>query len=132
MVRGTALVTLILTLGAFAVPSRAEELGSRLYLRYCSDCHGPIGKGDGIIADLMTPRPIDLTQLAKKAGGKFPFYEVVGKIDGRETIRAHGAPDMPVWGEAFEKEDEGLPNAQAVGRSKVILITTHIETLQQK
>jgi len=47
----------------------------------------------------MRPRPSDLTQLAKSAGGSFPVADIAGRIDGRETNRVHGDPDMPVWGE---------------------------------
>src|SRR3990172_3847623 len=74
-------------------PSRASSL------RYCGACHGPGGKGDGIAGTFMRPKPTDLTRIAERNAGDFPFQRVMETIDGRNTMRAHGDPDMPVWGE---------------------------------
>ena len=116
---------------ARGIPAAADDVGKQLFLRYCSACHGESGKGDGVVSQLMTPKPTDLTQLAKKAGGKFPFYDVVHAIDGRETVRAHGDSAMPVWGEAFKEEEHGALGAEAVTRSKAVVITSYVETLQK-
>ena len=121
-----------LVLPAAGLAGEADDYGKKLYARYCAACHGPDGKGDGVVSQFMRPKPADLTQLAKKAGGKFPFYEVVRTIDGRETVRAHGDPDMPVWGELFTKEAAGSPDRYAVARGKVVLITDYLETIQAK
>lgn len=102
------------------------------YLRYCSACHGEGGKGDGVVSHLMNPRPADLTQLAKKNNGEFPFMRVIRIIDGRETMRAHGDPDMPVWGEIFATEVPGALNKEAAIRGKVLLITEYLASIQQK
>ncbi|GBD27205.1 hypothetical protein HRbin30_02549 [bacterium HR30] len=102
------------------------------YLRYCSACHGEGGKGDGVVSHLMNPRPADLTQLAKKNNGEFPFMRVIRIIDGRETMRAHGDPDMPVWGEIFASEVPGAMNKEANIRGKVLLITEYLASIQEK
>lgn len=102
------------------------------YLRYCSACHGETGKGDGVVSHLMNPRPADLTQLAKKNKGEFPFVRVLRIIDGRETMRAHGDPDMPVWGEIFAQEVPGALQKEAAIRGKILLITEYIESIQEK
>ena len=56
----------------------------------------------GPLANLLTEKPAALTQLAKENGGKFPRIKVMRQIDGRDTVRAHGTSDMPVWGESFK------------------------------
>ena len=112
--------------------SAAEDLGRGIYLKYCSACHGEGGKGDGVVSQLMLPKPPDLTQLARKASGKFPFYDVVQRIDGRETLRAHGDAAMPVWGVVFQAEEGESPDAQAIARGKVVLIADYLERIQQK
>ena len=70
--------------------------------------------------------------LAQKAGGKFPFYETMRYIDGRESVRAHGYPDMPVWGEIFRAEAGAGPNASAEALGKLVLITDYIRIIQQE
>jgi len=109
-----------------------HDLGRQLYMRYCSACHGENATGDGIVSGLMTPKPIDLTQLAKRHDGKFPFRTVMNSIDGRQTLRAHGDPDMPVWGEILTKEMPTALGAEGVARTKVAAISGYLESIQQK
>jgi mono/diheme cytochrome c family protein len=111
MGRLLALWGIFLVVPATGLAAEADDYGKKLYLQYCSACHGPDGKGDGVVSQFMRPKPADLTQLAKKAGGKFPFYDVVRTIDGRETVRAHGDPDMPVWGRAVHEGGGGFAAA---------------------
>lgn len=77
--------------------------GQNIHLRYCAACHGKEARGDGPLASGLSRKPPDLTTLASKNNGKFPFEKVARSIDGRQTPRAHGLPDMPVWGEVFAK-----------------------------
>src|SRR5215471_15561496 len=91
--------------------------GQKLYTKYCASCHGPGGKGDGPQAASTTPKASDLTQIAKRNGGKFPFYEVMLLIEGRSPTsqsadaslpglpKAHGDPKMPAWGEVFSRQE---------------------------
>jgi mono/diheme cytochrome c family protein len=128
------LALLALALPASAqTPSRLDEgeaaLGQVIYGRYCAACHGREGKGDGPVASGLLRRPVDLTALASKNGGKFPYEKVARAIDGRETNRAHGTPDMPVWGEVFAKTTgtESPTVADAVKR-----ITHYVWSIQAK
>ena len=102
------------------------------YLHYCSACHGETGKGDGVVSQLMTPKPTDLTQIAKQNKGKFPFTRMVRVIDGRQTVRAHGDPAMPVWGEIFRAENGMTLAQQAEVRGKAMLIAEYLRAIQEK
>jgi mono/diheme cytochrome c family protein len=110
--------------------------GRQLYLRYCSACHGPEGKGDGVAGSLMRPHPADLTRLAARHGGEFPMEQVVRAIDGREALRAHGEPAMPVWGEILSDELGGKSNQNpAIERrvqSRIFSIAEYLRTIQEK
>jgi mono/diheme cytochrome c family protein len=103
-----------------------------MYLKYCGACHGPGGKGDGIAGTFMRPKPADLTQIARKNGGEFPFERTMEVIDGRRTVRAHGDPDMPVWGEVLSAEHGGSLHRRAIVRGTLTLITEHLRTIQEK
>lgn len=124
-----AVYTVAAMVGAPTKPDLAAAAkGQITYARYCASCHGPEARGDGpTAADLRVPPP-DLTALAARSGGVFPFEAVAQAIDGRKTTRGHGSPDMPVWGEVFARtQGTDAPSpATAVGR-----ITHYLWTLQR-
>lgn len=103
--------------------------GEVIYLRYCAACHGRALKGDGPVASGLKNSPGDLTTLSTKNKGVFPYDKVAGVIDGRETSRIHGTPDMPVWGEIFAiTTGTEAPSAEAA----VKRITQYVWSKQEK
>lgn len=77
--------------------------GKITYERYCVSCHGPEGRADGPLArDLAVTVP-DLTTMAARNGGTYPFARVKAIVTHGETLRGHGSEDMPAWGDAFKK-----------------------------
>jgi mono/diheme cytochrome c family protein len=137
-VTGLLASVLVSMLGPTAPPVRAAEEppGRPLYLQYCSACHGPEAKGDGVVGTFMRPKPPDLTQLATRHGGEFPLEQVVRTIDGRDVPRAHGDPAMPVWGRILS-EDSGsgtksrLPVERRV-QGLILSIAEYLQTIQAK
>jgi mono/diheme cytochrome c family protein len=121
-------------LALLAGPARAGGAAEnrQLYLRYCSACHGENAKGDGVVSQSMRPKPTDLTQLAKKAGGSFASADIAGRIDGRESNRFHGDPDMPIWGEVLRDPGTTGKLAEQSATSKVVLITEYLKSIQEK
>ena len=127
------LVLLLCPAGAAAQGPQAPDAeeaqrGAVTYKRFCAVCHGATGAGDGTLASELRTRPADLTRLAARNGGVFPFDKVARAIDGRDTVRVHGPADMPVWGEVFGKTggaDTPDPNT-AVAR-----LTHFVWTLQR-
>jgi len=60
----------------------------------------------------------DLTTLARRNKGSYPFDRVVSLIDGRKTVRGHGTSDMPAWGDAFKRtEGTEAPSPEAAVRN---------------
>src|SRR5690348_9044109 len=91
----TAIVLALLASLPSSVRAAANrEPGRSLYVRYCAACHGPEGKGDGLVGTFMRTKPADLTAIAARHGGEFPTEHVVQVIDGRDILRAHGEPAM--------------------------------------
>jgi hypothetical protein len=109
-----------------------EPPGKALFIKYCAASHGPDGKGDGVLARLLKDKPKDLTMIAKNNGGTFPTQKVMRFIDGTTDVRAHGNPDMPVWGEVFKEQLVGSQAQQAEIRKIIIEITDYIGSIQQK
>jgi mono/diheme cytochrome c family protein len=98
---------------ALTLPAAAQEVGSDieagagLFTAHCAYCHGMGGRGDGPEAARLNPQPKDLTVLKAGNDGVFPVLRVIRRIDGRDSIVAHGSP-MPVFGAFFEGEDAML------------------------
>ena len=83
----------------------AAAKGRTTFGRYCVSCHGAQARGDGPLAkDLRVPVP-DLTTLAARSGGTYPFDRVVRIVTKGSEVRGHGTDDMPAWGAAFRRTD---------------------------
>jgi mono/diheme cytochrome c family protein len=117
---------------AAAAAARAQTVdvfeGKQKYDLYCASCHGAAGKGDGALAASLKKHPADLTQLARKNGGKFPTETVTKFIDGRTRDDAHLKSDMPVWGDAFSKSSEtGTPEQV---KARIDALVKYLESIQ--
>jgi mono/diheme cytochrome c family protein len=131
VLRSLMLASVLAGPAAATTDTTPESIGRALYLKYCGACHGPAGKGDGVAATFFTPKPPDLTQIAKRNHGTFPTMRVMRLIDGRDTLRAHGDPDMPVWGEVFQEQSGWSLNQRAEVQGKIMLITDYLRAIQE-
>ena len=91
---------------ALAVPAAAAAqttAGEIEYQQACAACHGAAGQGDGPVADYMSVPVPDLTKIAERRNGAFPYQELMQMIDGRNAERQPGphGTSMPVWGDRF-------------------------------
>ena len=124
-----------LAAGAAAAQQTTEAFtsgtsGADVYKTYCATCHGTEAKGDGPLAGDLRHAPPDLTRLAKRSDGKFDPVKVRRMIDGRDPVKGHGGPDMPVWGDAFKRSTEGYTE-EAV-RERIDALVAHLKSLQRK
>lgn len=106
-----------------SAPVTSPSDGQQMFISYCAPCHGRTGKGDGPAAPALTPKPSDLTQLAKKHGGTLSQKDLEDKMNGLKASPAHGSTDMPVWGPMFR---------QMMGNDQVRIhnLKNYIDTLQ--
>ncbi|MEE9208439.1 MAG: c-type cytochrome [Gemmatimonadota bacterium] len=98
----------LLGLLAFVGPSRAHaqdaESGGQTYDRWCAECHGAEGRGDGPAAAYMLPRPRDFTQaryqIRTTANGELPTDADI------LAVLENGMPGtaMPAWPNLSEEE----------------------------
>ena len=123
-------------LGLVPGQSAAEDLlgGKIEFMNSCAVCHGPYGEGNGPMADQLQRRPTDLTRLAQKNGGAFPYNRVFATIDGRYLVPSHGGSDMPVWGRQFLPDDiatYGESAGKIVTNERIHELTTYVQSLQK-
>ena len=113
-------------------PATAIERGADLYTQYCASCHGLTAQGDGPAAETLRKPPSDLTRLGPRWGVPLDRERLAAFIDGRDGPRAHGPPEMPVWGERlYAGERPESPAREAARRGTILLILEYLDTLQQ-
>jgi mono/diheme cytochrome c family protein len=120
--------TLIAQTTPTPAPRVTGEHGSTLYGTYCASCHGRSARGDGPLAEVMRRRPPDLTEIAKRNNGVFPKEIIFKVIDGRQPVRGHGGPDMPVWGDAFKRSID-VGGEEAV-KNRIQALVDYLEMIQ--
>ena len=134
------LAGLFLTLIAVSAQKRAPETtqekqvldsfkGPELFKAYCATCHGKDAKGGGPMAASLRIAPSDLTRIAERNGGTFPFLQVQKIISGEQPLPAtHGTREMPVWGPIFSE----VSWDQDLGRVRIYSLAKYLEAIQVK
>ena len=56
----TGLVSMVLWAGPSAGQRPNLDEGQRIYMQNCVNCHGTAGRGDGVVAANLDPKPADL------------------------------------------------------------------------
>ena len=101
--------------------------GQEIYRQFCAACHGSDAKGNGPAASRLNTAPPDLTTLAKRHMGKFPYDYVAGVLRFGPGPSAHGSSEMPTWGPIFQIIDKN--NERAV-RQRIKNISDYLASLQ--
>ncbi len=116
--------------------AQEKSLGEQEYRQNCISCHGVSGKGDGYLLGYFNTKAPDLTQLAIRNEGVFPFDHVYQVIDGRAYVEIHGPRDMPVWGNEYDESAKefyrqkfGL-DAEPFVRGRILSLVEYIYSLQ--
>lgn len=103
--------------------------GPELYKAYCATCHGKDAKGNGPMAGSLRIAPSDLTRIAARNGGTFPFLQVQKIISGeQQPPSTHGTREMPVWGPIFSE----VSWDQDLGRVRIYSLARYLEAIQEK
>jgi mono/diheme cytochrome c family protein len=123
---------------AFSGMSFADQsvIGQIEFQKSCAACHGMDGKGNGPFLDFLKQAPSDLTLIASRNNGKFPFQKIYQTIEDPAGNRAHGNQDMPVWGEQFSREEikqYGLYDTQHPGlvEARILKLVFYLATIQK-
>ncbi|PXW68056.1 cbb3-type cytochrome c oxidase subunit III [Loktanella sp. PT4BL] len=113
------------------------KLGEIEYMANCASCHGIGGSGDGPVAEVLTTKPSNLTQITTQYNGVYPADEVYRVINGLNMINPHGSREMPVWGprywESASERSSSVPHdvdMQAMVHGRITALVQYIESIQ--
>ena len=110
-------------------PRTIAASGKQTYMQYCASCHGIDARGDGPAAFVLKTPPADLTTLAKRHDGKFPYEYVFAVLRFGTRIVSHGSSDMPIWGPIFGSMDN---YDEVAVRKRIKDLSDYLASLQQK
>jgi mono/diheme cytochrome c family protein len=107
--------------------------GQVMYQEYCAACHGNHGDGRGPAARAMKGPVPDLTAMAQRNGGKFPYnrFELILRVGAEGTVHPSGqyAGQMPAWQPLFAT----LPGeTEAISYQRISNLARYVESLQNK
>jgi mono/diheme cytochrome c family protein len=107
--------------------------GPVMYGEYCAACHGNSGHGRGPAARAFKAPPADLTTLAQRNGGKFPYdkFDLVMRFGTNTAAHAsvNGSKAMPVWGPLFASLPGG---SEAIVHQRISNLADYVASLQAK
>jgi hypothetical protein len=78
------------------------------------------------MASALKAKTPNLTLLAKKNRGQFPSARVRRVILGNDTVKPHGAREMPIWGSTFHQ----IEYDQDLGNVRLENLVKHLESIQ--
>jgi mono/diheme cytochrome c family protein len=105
--------------------------GHKYFVRYCASCHGTDALGDGPVAKSLATPPANLRKLGDKYGMPLPAHRIAELIDGRDTARAHGSHEMPVWGEKLYELGHGEKGEAGVS-DVIAKLIAYLNTIQDR
>jgi len=111
------------------LPPTYMPTGEQTYKQYCAACHGVDAKGRGPLAPLLKTPPPNLTTLAKRHLGKFPYDYVASVLEFGPGVSAHGSSDMPTWGPIFRHFDN---QNERIVRQRIKNLCDYLALLQEK
>ena len=95
------LLLLLICSGAglvFAQTSEGLDRGQGIYREHCMECHGATGKGDGVKAPFLSPRPGNLISAATSAKTDKELLRTIAQGKSRTA--------MPAWQDVLPAEDQ--------------------------
>jgi len=109
------------------LPRTYMPTGQQMYTQYCAACHGADAKGHGPLAVALKTPPADLSTLAIRHQGKFPYDYVSSVLEFGPGFLAHGSSEMPTWGPIFRYYDK---RNEKVVKLRIRTLSEYLESLQ--
>jgi mono/diheme cytochrome c family protein len=138
-IRPLVLLSALLSLMALATAARSVDetqlpptympTGEQMYKQYCATCHGADAKGNGPLAAFLKTPPPDLTTLAKRHLGKFPYEYVANILEFGPGVSEHGSSEMPTWGPIFRYYDK---QNERIVKLRIKNLCNYLASLQGK
>ena len=98
----TVFSALSLTATSYVLAAGDAAKGKEVYNNTCASCHGPTGKGDGVAAAALDPKPRDLSNAEYVSGLS---NEHLATVISKGGAAAGMSALMPAWEGVLSPED---------------------------
>jgi mono/diheme cytochrome c family protein len=104
-------------------------IGGEEFQENCAACHGADASGRGELANKLVKPPKDLTQIAERNGGTFPFWKVFDIIAGDTAVEGHNTTQMPLFSQRMRSQESFgvFPPAPL----RVLALAHYLESIQE-
>lgn len=103
--------------------------GRQEFVESCVACHGEDATGKGQLREKLIQPPKDLTEIAQRNGGKFPFWRIYEIITGERDVPGHETFQMPEYYARMRAQDAKPGFLPAYVR--VLELTHYLESTQK-
>lgn len=132
------LLALILSFAVLTGPAASESAawrenladGKQEYEENCVSCHGADGRGQGDLGQKLFKKPSDLTTIAERNEGEFPFQRVFQIIAGDTPVAGHETMHMPEYADRM-KSDNFKPGYHQA-HVRILQLTHYLQSIQAK
>lgn len=128
------LVALLVLLARAAAAEGARgkilEEGRQDFEENCVACHGSDARGTGELGPKLIKPPRDLTAIAGRNGGEFPFWRVFEIIAGEKVVPGHDTFQMPRYSTRMRGDD--FKPGYLPAHVRVLELTHYLESIQAK
>lgn len=127
-----ALLAALILYSPGAADSRKAVLdeGRMEFEENCVACHAQDGTGQGELAAKLVKPPKDLTAIAERNDGTFPFWRVFAIIAGEAQVPGHDTFQMPNYAQRMRGQ-ESAPGFLAA-HVRVLELAHYLESIQKK
>lgn len=118
-------------LAVFALESKRAVIdeGRMEFEENCTACHGKDGTGTGELAAKLVKPPKDLTTIAQRNSGTFPFWRVFEIVSGETPVAGHETFQMPEYSKRMRAQENAPGYLPAYVR--VLELTHYVESIQK-
>lgn len=126
------LLVLLLARAAAADIARNKVLaeGQEDYAENCVACHGADGTGTGDLGQVLVRPPKDLTTIAQRNGGTFPFWQIFDIIAGEKEMPGHETFQMPQYFGRMRGQD--FAPGYLPAHVRILELTHYLESIQKE
>ncbi len=123
-------LTLFSRVSAAGTREKVLEEGRQDFEENCVACHGADATGRGRLGVHLVKPPKDLTTIAARNEGVYPFWRIFEIIAGEKPVEGHETFQMPQYSKRMRGDD--FAPGYLPSHVRILELTHYLESIQQR